>query len=40
MSRRELETESILGPETQVGLVCLRKSKEARGQGRANRGRK
>ena len=32
MSRRELETESILGPEAQVGLVCLRKSKEARAE--------
>ena len=38
MSHRELETESILGPEMEADLVCLRNSVEARGQGRVNRG--
>ena len=36
MSHRELEMESILGPEMEVDLVCLRNSMEARGQGSAN----
>ena len=32
MSHRELEMDSILGPEMEVDLVCLRNSVEAGGQ--------